>query len=63
MKEYQYSIDLPHSAARIWALMNDYDRWAEFAGPMVIGVSVTTPGDETGNGLVRHVRYSLPLGL
>ncbi len=63
MKEYQYSIDLPHSAARIWTLMNDYDRWPEFAGPMVIGVSVASPGDETGNGLVRQVRYRLPLGL
>ena len=63
MKEYQYSIDLPHSAERIWTLMNDYDRWPEFAGPMVIRVSVATPGDESGNGLVRQVRYRLPLGL
>jgi hypothetical protein len=63
MKEYQYSIDLPHAAARIWTLMNDYHRWAEFAKPMVIGVSVAEPGDEIGNGLVRHVRYRLPLGL
>jgi hypothetical protein len=63
MKEYQYSIDMPHSAQRVWALMNDYDKWPEFAKPMVTGVNVAKPGDEKGNGLVREVKYKLPLGL
>jgi len=62
MREYKYSIDIPHSAARIWALMQDYDKWPEFAKPMVTGIKVVKPGDETGNGLVRHVNYKLPLG-
>ena len=63
MKEYQYSIDMPHSAQRVWALMNDYDKWVEFAKPMVTGVNVAKQGDEKGNGLVREVKYKLPLGL
>ena len=62
MKEYQYSIDMPHSAQRVWALMNDYDKWPEFAKPMVTGVNVAKKGDEKGNGLVREVKYKLPLG-
>jgi hypothetical protein len=63
MKEYQYSIDMPHSAQRVWALMNDYDKWVEFAKPMVTGVNVAKQGDEKGNGLVREVKYKLPLGI
>ena len=63
MREYEYSIDIPHSAERIWALMNDYDRWPQFAKPMVTGINVVKTGDEKGNGLVRHVNYKLPLGL
>jgi hypothetical protein len=63
MKEYQYSIDMPHSAERIWALMNDYDKWPDFAKPMVTGIHIAKPGDEKGNGLIRHVNFKLPLGL
>ncbi len=63
MKEYSYSIDMPHSIERLWALMNDYDKWPEFAKPMVTGIDVAQPGDEMGNGLVRHVKFRLPLGL
>ena len=62
MKEYGYSIDLPHSAARVWAIMQDYDKWCEFAGPMVRSVTVLESGDEKGNELVRSVNYKLPLG-
>jgi len=62
MKEYTYSIDMPHSAERLWALMNDYSMWPEFAKPMVTGIDVVKQGDKTGNGLVRRVNYKLPLG-
>lgn len=62
MKEYKYSIDLPHPAARVWAIMQDYAKWPEFAKPMVTGIQVVKPGDEKGNGLVRRVNYKLPLG-
>ena len=62
MKEYGYSIDLPHSADRIWTLMQDYDKWPEFAKPMVTGIEIVNKGDENGNGLVRRVNYKLPLG-
>ena len=62
MKEYGYSIDLPHSADRIWTLMQDYDKWPEFAKPMVTGIEIVDKGDENGNGLVRRVNYRLPLG-
>lgn len=63
MKEYEYSIDLPHPKEQLWKLMNDYDRWPEFAKPMVTGIEVVDPGDETGNGLIRRVNYKLPLGI
>lgn len=61
MREHRYQLDLPHSAARIWALMQDYDRWTDYA-PMVVGVEVLHPGDERGDGLLRRVAYQLPLG-
>jgi hypothetical protein len=63
MKEYSYSIDMPHAAARIWTTMQDYEKWPEFAKPMVTGISVVEKGDEKGNGLVRQVHYKLPLGI
>ena len=63
MKEYKYSIDLPHPVAKVWAIMQDYDQWPEFAKPMVTGIEVVNAGDDTGNGLVRHVNYRLPFGL
>ena len=62
MKEYCYSIDLPHSAARLWAIMQDYEKWPVFAQPMVTGIKVVKSGDENGNGLVRQVNYVMPLG-
>ena len=61
MREHRYRVEFPHSAARLWALMQDYDRWAEYA-PMVIEVAVVEPGDARGNGLLRHVTYQLPFG-
>ena len=61
MREHRYTLDMPHSPARVWALMQDYDRWAVYA-PMVIGVEVLHPGDDGGNGLLRRVIYKLPLG-
>ena len=61
MREHRYSVDFPHSPARLWALMQDYDRWADYA-PMVIGVEVVFPGDPGGNGLLRRVIYKMPLG-
>ena len=61
MQEHQWSIDFPHSAERLWALMQDYDRWPEYA-PMVIEVEVLHPGDERGNGLLRRVIYRMPFG-
>jgi len=63
MKEYSYSIEMPHSAERIWAAMNDYEKWPEFAKPMVTGISVSNRGNEIGEGLVRNVHYKLPFGL
>ncbi len=63
MRVYRYFLDIDQPAARVWAIMQDYDRWGEFAGPFVTGVTVAKPGDAAGNGLVRHVNYRLPLGL
>jgi len=61
MREHRYEVDLPHTAARLWALMQDYDRWAEYA-PMVVAVQVLHAGDARGNGLLRRVIYRLPFG-
>ena len=61
MREHRYQIELPHSAERLWALMQDYDRWTVYA-PMVLGVEVLWPGDARGNGLLRRVSYRLPFG-
>jgi ribosome-associated toxin RatA of RatAB toxin-antitoxin module len=61
MREHRYSVTFPHSAERLWALMQDYERWADYA-PMVIEVQVLHPGDAGGNGLLRRVIYKLPLG-
>ncbi len=61
MREHRYSVDLPHPAARLWALMHDYDKWTEYA-PMVLRVDVLHPGDERGNGLLRRVVYRMPFG-
>jgi hypothetical protein len=62
VKEYGYFIDLPHSPARVWAIMQDYEKWSEFAGPFVTRVEVLNKGDENGIGLTRAVNYKLPLG-
>lgn len=61
MREHRYSLDMPHPAARIWALFQDYDRWTDYA-PMVLEVEVLHPGDQQGNGLLRRVIYKLPFG-
>ncbi len=61
MREHRYAVDFPHSAERLWALMQDYDRWSTYA-PMVIAVEVLHPGDKAGNGLLRRVIYRLPFG-
>jgi hypothetical protein len=61
MREHRYTLEMPHSAARIWALMQDYPRWTEYA-PMVVAVEVIHPGDAGGNGLLRRVIYRLPFG-
>jgi hypothetical protein len=52
---------MPHAAARIWALFQDYDRWTDYA-PMVIRVDVLWPGDELQNGRLRRVIYKMPFG-
>ena len=61
MREHRYSFDIPHSAARIWALFQDYERWTDYA-PMVKRVDVLWPGDEHHNGRLRRVIYQMPFG-
>jgi hypothetical protein len=61
MRHHEYSIELPYSSARLWALFQRYDLWKEYA-PAVLDVEVVYPGDGDGNGLVRKVIYPLPLG-
>jgi hypothetical protein len=61
VRHHEYEIEIPHSAARLWALFQRYDLWKEYA-PAVLDVEVVYPGDADGNGLVRKVIYPLPLG-
>ena len=61
VREHRYSVELPHSPERLWAVMQDYDRWTQYA-PMVLRVDVLHPGDAGGNGLLRRVIYKMPLG-
>ena len=61
MREHRYTLDFPHPPARVWALMQDYDRWTAYA-PMVLRVEVLHPGDAQGNGLLRRVIYQMPFG-
>ena len=61
MREHRYSFEMPHSAARVWALFQDYERWTDYA-PMVRRVDVLWPGDEHHNGRLRRVIYQMPFG-
>jgi ribosome-associated toxin RatA of RatAB toxin-antitoxin module len=61
VREHRYSVELPHRAERLWALMQDYERWTDYA-PMVQRVEVLHAGDARGNGLLRRVVYRMPLG-
>ena len=61
MRHHEFTIDLPASAPRLWALFQRYDLWKEYA-PGVLDVEIVYPGDAGGNGLLRKVVYPLPLG-
>ena len=61
MRHHEFTIDLPHAPARLWALFQRYDLWKEYA-PSVLDVEIVWPGDAGGNGLLRRVVYPLPLG-
>ena len=54
-------MEMPFSAARIWALFQSYQLWKEYA-PSVLDVEIVYPGDADGNGLLRKVIYPLPFG-
>src|SRR5512134_2807035 len=58
MREHRYELELPHPPERLWALMQDYERWTAYA-PMVLAVEVVHRGDAQGNGLLRRVIYKL----
>ena len=61
MRHHQFQLEMPFSAARIWALFQRYDLWKEYA-PSVLEVEIVYPGDASGNGLLRKVIYPLPFG-
>jgi Polyketide cyclase / dehydrase and lipid transport len=61
VQEHKYDFEMPHSARRVWALFQDYDRWTDYA-PMVTRVDVLWPGDEHHNGRLRRVIYKMPFG-
>ena len=61
MLKHEYSEEFPHSAARIWAILQDYDHWTDWS-EMVHRVDVLWPGDEHQNGRLRRVFYEMPDG-
>jgi hypothetical protein len=61
VRHHEFTVELPHSARRLWALFQRYDLWKEYA-PGVLTVDVVWPGDAGGNGLLRRVVYPLPFG-
>jgi hypothetical protein len=61
VREHRYTLDLPHSPRRLWALFQDYDHWTDYA-PMVKRVDVLWPGDADHNGRLRRVIYKMPFG-
>ena len=61
MRHHEFTIDLPESRRRLWALFQRYDLWKEYA-PAVLDVEIVHPGDANGDGLLRRVVYPLPLG-
>jgi len=61
VRHHEFTVELPHSAARLWALFQRYDLWKEYA-PAVLDVEIVDPGDARGDGLVRKVIYPLPFG-
>jgi hypothetical protein len=61
VRRHEFTIDVPHSPARLWALFQRYDLWKEYA-PAVLDVEIVYPGDVQGNGLLRRVIYPLPFG-
>jgi hypothetical protein len=61
VREHRYTLELPHSTRRLWALFQDYDHWADYA-PMVKRVDVLWPSDEHHNGRLRRVIFKMPFG-
>jgi hypothetical protein len=58
VRHHRFELEMPFSAARIWALFQRYDLWKEYA-PSVLEVEIVYPGDAGGNGLLRKVIYPL----
>ena len=61
MLRHDFSLEVPHAAPRIWALLHDYDLWTDWS-EMVYKVDVLWPGDEDHNGRLRRVFYKMPDG-
>jgi len=61
VRQHEFTVELPQSARRLWALFQRYDLWKEYA-PGVLDVEIVHPGDVAGNGLLRRVVYPLPFG-
>jgi hypothetical protein len=61
MLRHEFAMEVPHSAARVWALLHDYDHWTDWS-EMVDRVDVLWPGDDDHNGRLRRVYFKLPGG-
>jgi Polyketide cyclase / dehydrase and lipid transport len=61
MLKHEFSMEVPHSATRVFTLLHDYDHWTDWS-EMVERVDVLWPGDENQNGRLRRVFFKLPGG-
>jgi len=58
VQEHTYSIEVEGTPAEVWGLF-----WSQRSGVLTHGdvtIQVLHPGDETGEGLVRHCKFPVP---
>jgi len=57
MQEHSFSVDIEGAPAEVWAVF-----WSRrpYRSPDGTGIEILHPGDEAGNGLVRHCHFHVP---
>ena len=57
MQEHSFSVDIEGTPAEVWAVF-----WSRrpYRAPDGTGIEILHPGDESGEGLVRHCHFHVP---